>query len=382
MASRDPATGVLPGEAADDSQSSGEFPITTRGRGHEILDALATAVVVVDDRGRIEFANQRALRVLACSATTLLGADVGRVLAPFELIRKAAEAAEGDEARQTVKLPDAAEVVIGFHVRKLPAELDSDGESYTVVFQDITQWERMRDERDRLMRLAAVSEVLPSVLHELKNPLAAIGTAVELLVEDCTDLDLQERLHAVLPEIRRMTLTLEGIGSVGRDLSSGRYGAVDHALRESFRVLERQALERGIGFECAVKDMPLLPFDVAMVRAIVFNLLTNAIHACRRGDRIRLSAELTQDSPSLLRVSVDDSGTGMSKEEVERCRELFFTTKPRGTGIGLALCDRAAQAAGGRLQVSSQRGQGTTVTLEVPVRAPVRHSPGSAAGTT
>jgi signal transduction histidine kinase len=217
------------------------------------------------------------------------------------------------------------------------------------------------------MRLAAVSEVLPAVLHELKNPLAAIGTALELLVEDCHEPEFRERLHAVLPEIRRMSLTLEGIGSVGRELPSTRYGAVDHALRESFMVLERQARERGISFTCEVVDLPLLPFDVAMIRAIAFNLLSNAIHACKRGDGIRLRAWLASGAPAALCVAVEDTGSGMTPEVVARCRELFFTTKPRGSGIGLALCDRAARAAGGSLSVDSQRGVGTKIVLKVPV---------------
>jgi signal transduction histidine kinase len=355
-------------EAGRDGEpyASGRFAISRAGRGHEILNALGTAVVVVNAEGRIELANHRALAVLRTSPTALLGNEVGRVLAPFEVIRRAAES-DGDEARQSLTLPDSAQVVIGFRVQKL----SSDGsDSFVISFQDITQWERLREERDRLMRLAAVSEVLPSVLHELKNPLAAIGTAIELLVEDCVEPEFRERLHSVLPELRRMSLTLEGIGSVGRELRCVRAGAVDHALRESFVVLERQARERGIAFTCKVQDMPLLPFDVAMIRAIAFNLLTNAIHACSPGKSIELSATFTRGEASELAITVADTGTGMTTEVAGRCRELFFTTKSRGTGIGLALCDRAATEAGGRLEVESVLGRGTKVTLKVPVRPP------------
>lgn len=360
-------------EEGSEPFTSGRFGLARGLRGHEILDALGTAVIVVDAAGRIELANHRALKVLCVTPAALLGKDVGRVLAPFDVLRRAADT-DGDEARLSLTLPSSAQVVIGYRVQLLPSEdHDPSLDSYVVAFQDITQWERMREERDRLMRLGAVSEVLPSVLHELKNPLAAIATAIELLVEDCVDPDFRERLHSVLPELRRMSLTLEGIGSVGRELQSTRAGAVDHALRESFMVLERQARERGIAFRCKVPDMPLLPFDVAMIRAIAFNLLTNAIHACSPGDAIELSAALSGE-PAELCISVQDSGSGMTPEIVVRCRELFFTTKSRGTGIGLALCDRAATAAAGRLLVESSLGRGTKVTLQVPVRAPARRS--------
>lgn len=351
---------------AAEPSASGAFTVATRPAGLELLDALATAVVVVDGKGRVDFANARALQVLGMSAAAVLDAPLERILAPFEVIKRAAESG-ADESRQSLTLPDSSEVIIGYRVQRL-LDATSAEVRFVIVFQDITQWERLRQERDRLMRLAAVSEVLPAVLHELKNPLAAIGASVELLVEDCNEPEFRERLHAVLPEIRRMSLTLEGIGSVGRDLPSARYGAVDHALRESFVVLERQARERGIAFKCDVADMPLLPFDVAMLRAIAFNLLTNAIHACKQGDCIWLRARVRPGDPAQLCISVEDTGSGMSADVVARCRELFFTTKPRGSGIGLALCDRAVRAAGGSLDVESQKGAGTKILLQVPIR--------------
>lgn len=358
--SAQPATGNA------EPSASGTHAIAGASAELELLDALATAVVVVDGGGRVDFANARALQVLGTSSSCVLGAPVERILAPFDVIKRAVESG-ADESRQSLTLPDSSEVIIGYRVQRLLGA-SPDAARYVIVFQDITQWERLRQERDRLMRLAAVSEVLPAVLHELKNPLAAIGTAVELLVEDCSEPEFRERLHAVLPEIRRMSLTLEGIGSVGRELSSVRCGAVDHALRESFMVLERQARERGIAFGCEVRDMPLLPFDVAMIRAIVFNLLTNAIHACKEGDAVVLRAGIAPGALQLLRISVEDTGSGMSADVVARCRELFFTTKPRGSGIGLALCDRAVRAAGGSLSVESQKGVGTKISLQVPIR--------------
>jgi signal transduction histidine kinase len=286
------------------------------------------------------------------------------------VIRRAADA-DDEELHQRLRLPDSREVMLAYRARRL-REDEASEPLYLVVLRDVTQWERLREERDRLMRLAAVSEVLPAVLHELKNPLAAIGAALELLVEDCEDGGFRERLHAVLPEIRRMSLTLEGIGSVGRDLPSTRFSAVDYALRQSFVVLERQARERGIAFVCEVADMPLLPFDVAMIRAIAFNLLTNAVHACARGDSVWLRAALTPEPDVRLTVEVEDTGSGMSPEVLARCCELFFTTKARGSGIGLALCERAVRAAGGRLTVESQPSRGTKVTLRVPVQPRAR----------
>ncbi len=337
----------------------------------ELLDVLDAAVIVVDTSGRVVFSTERACNIVRVAKESLIGAEVADVLASLdELLTQQNTGAPPEEGRQKLRLPRDPDVIIGYRVA--PVGSPASPTHHAIVFQDITAWERLREERDRLMRLAAVSEVLPSILHELKNPLAAIATAVELLVEESNEDSVRIELHAVLSEIRRMGLTLDGIGSVGRELKSQRFAAVDHAMMQTASVLARQATERGVRIECDVQPMPLLPFDVAMIRAMLFNMLTNAIHACSPGAEILIRASLSEDGKQLS-WSVRDSGQGMSPEVSQRCRDLFFTTKARGTGIGLALCDRAARAAGGSMSIDSAPGLGTTIEIVVPVERPQRH---------
>ncbi len=338
-------------------------PFDPRDLHCDLLDVLDAAVVVVEANGSIAYATDRAASILKTQRDQLLGASVAKLIAPLDELR----AEEPAEERRKVRLPQNEDVVVGYRTAAVGEQKSPT--HWAVVFQDITSWETLKDERDRLMRLAAVSEVLPSILHELKNPLAAIGTAVEILLEECPPGDIQTDLHSVLTEIRRMSLTLEGIGSVGRGLRAQSYGAVDHAMLQTAKVLSRQAEERGITIDCDVPAMPLLPFDVATIRAILFNLVTNAIHACSSGDSVKVSARLVEDGRR-LKMAVEDTGKGMPSAVVERCRDLFYTTKPRGTGIGLALCDRAVKSAGGVLEVDSELGRGTRIRLEVPVSKP------------
>lgn len=357
-----------PGEALASQQepASGVRAVSDLGES-ELLHVLDAAVCVFDAMGTITYATERASSILRVSLTELRGSNIAAVLAAPEELCRMANGSSADEGRQKLTLPRHADTVIGYRTARI---FSAAGEPrHAVVFQDITSWERLRDERDRLMRLAAVSEVLPSILHELKNPLAAIGTAVELLVEECKAGSLRDDLHSVLTEIRRMSLTLEGVGSVGRELRSQKYAAVDHAILQTAAVLTRQASERGIKIQCDVPALPVLKFDVAMVRAILFNLLTNAIHACSSGDEIAVSAKLL-DGGQTLSCSVRDTGAGMTPEIAARCRELFYTTKARGTGIGLALCDRAVTAAGGSMRIDSVLGQGTDITLLIPTISP------------
>lgn len=226
--------------------------------------------------------------------------------------------------------------------------------------------EEIRAERDRLLQLAAVGEVLPSVLHELRNPVTAIATAVEALLEELPPSRIQEDLHAVLSEVRRIRFTLDGVSVVSQSLRGGRDVAVDFCLMEAFRLFEPQLARRGVTGRCEVSSLPLLPVDGNALRTVVLNLLTNAGHACDPGDEVVLTASLAAGG-RLLTVSVSDSGCGMDQATLARCQELFFTTKPTGSGIGLPLCRMLAERAGGTLRVESAPSAGTRVTLEVPI---------------
>ncbi len=336
-----------------------------------IVGAIGTGVLILDGRGKVLLANDQASSIIRRPLDDLIGQRVDELLMPLTEIEAHAMAKDGRREARAFTQPDGRKVELGFRATRIAAPAgDQADAAYVLVFQDDTSIERLRREHDRLMQLAAVSDVLPSVMHELKNPLAAITSAVELVLDELGEGPVRDDLQSVLGEIRRMKLTLEGIGSVGRELVSGRPTAIDFAITEAFHVLLRPGTSRGIAMECHVPAMPLLPFDPSVLRAIVFNLIQNAIHACESGGcTIRLSAEFQREQQRLeLRIS--DTGQGMSEEVVASCTDLFFTTKAHGSGIGLALVVRAVEGAGGQLCVQSVEGRGTDIRIILPVPEP------------
>ena len=161
-----------------------------------------------------------------------------------------------------------------------------------VTFQDVTVVERLKAERDKLLQLATLADILPSVLHEIRNPVAAVISTLEVMLEDMKPGPVQDDLHAILMEVRRVALVVQGVGHIRGNIRSNRNHPVDHAVRETCAVLARQAASKGMDLRLDIRDLPLLPLDPAAVRAITFNLLTNAIHGCRPGDIIRVAVRL------------------------------------------------------------------------------------------
>lgn len=335
-----------------------------------ILDALPAGVLLIGRDERVLYATPKAAAILGSSRAELEGQALERVLAALsELASTPPDASSG----QRFVLKGKKGNVIGFRIGALSPEVAAPGgPAYTILFQDITAVEKLREERNRLLRLAAVGEILPAVLHEIKNPLAAITTAVEVLLEEVAETHIQRELSAVLGEVRRIKLALEGIGIFRQELHSVRRSAVDKALREAFLVIEPQMKAKRIRGTLNVPDLPLLPLDSAVLRAFLFNLVTNAIHACEPGGSIDVTVSLPRRED--LEMVVRDSGSGMTPEVLARCQELFFTTKSNGSGIGLALCTSVAESAGGRIVIESSPGAGTTVRVVLPLLAP-RPSP-------
>lgn len=326
-----------------------------------LFDQVPTALLLVDGTERVFLANRRAARILGRDAAALEGQRLDEVLGPLDLPR--AGESESSPYGREASPPGRPELVIGYSA----SPLSGDGhDGWAIVFQDITPLERLRQERDRLLQLAAVGETLPAVLHEIKNPLAAVTTAVEVLLEELEEGHARRELRAVLGEVRRMKLALEGVGLFRNDLRAPRLAVVDNALREAWLVVEPQLRAKGVQGELRVAALPPMPLDATVMRAFLFNLVTNALHACESGDRITVSAARLEDG-GVLELAVEDTGCGMTPEVLARCRELFFTTKSNGSGIGLALCHGVVTRAGGSLEIDSEPGRGTRVALRIPV---------------
>lgn len=344
-------------------------PTRTTTTGADLVSVIPESALVVDLWGTVLAANQRALELLGRSRAAVVEKRVGELLPGFPQLSGSDDVATA-AGRHEVDLGG-----LRLRIGRLSETFRSGRESsFLVVVQDLRELAALRTERDRLLRLATAGEVVPAVLHELRNPLATISTAVELLIEESTDnAGLQKELHAILTEIRRMSNGLQGLGAVGGSLQSSSNVAVDQSLREAAQVLRRRIEVKGVSLRCRVPDLPLLPVEPGSLRALVFNLLNNAVAACRPGDEILLRARLDRREQELV-ITIEDTGCGMTPEVLARCTELFFTTRSRGSGIGLALCRELARSIGGRLDIRSEAGRGTEVAVHLPLARASRAS--------
>jgi signal transduction histidine kinase len=332
----------------------------TRVLEAEILSALDAGVIVVRGDGVIVRANPCAAGILGRAPGALEGCAIDDFVAPLPALLDAAGLR--DRRREVaIDRPNGTSTLLGYSVSACRA--DCEDPCHVILFQDITGVSQLRRERDRLLQMAALGDALPTLLHELRNPIAAVTAMAEVLVEE-TEGPIQMDLHALLGELRRINLSLSGLGGAARPLSSRECEVIDATLRESCRVLEPMALRRRITLAWDVPDMPPLPLDRGVLSGVVFNLVTNALDASGPDKTVTLSARREE---GVFTLTVEDNGCGMTPEVKAKCCELFFTHKSGGSGVGLALVKRAVDSAGGALVIESAVGRGTKVTLRVPL---------------
>ncbi len=220
---------------------------------------------------------------------------------------------------------------------------------------------------------------LSAVVHDLRSPLQAIAVTAALLdsLEDTDSGEFVERrrqaIHAIRNEVNQMGCLVEGI--LVRDATmhadSKETFLLEGLLMDMKHRVATLARTRNIEFtiECGSEPVAVRATRAEVIRGVL-NLVVNAFEAISTDGAIRLG--ITLPEPGTAAIVVVDNGSGMSPELVGRSRDAYFTTKSDGTGLGLHLASSIAEAYGGRLDVESMPGVGTTVRIVLP-RAEMPH---------
>ncbi len=217
-------------------------------------------------------------------------------------------------------------------------------------------------------RSRALEGMAARLAHEVKNPLAAIKGLSTHMARNAADPKTAERLAIVAAEADRLQSIVDGFLSFSRGLDDLNIAPTrPHEVAHELGVLlETRAEEAGVHIEVAGDEDLVLEADARKLRQALLNLVLNAIQASPRGSAVRVAVASACDG---VRVTVRDDGVGMTPEVLDRIRKPYFTTKEGGTGLGLAVARGIVEQHGGRIEIKSSPGTGTTVSLMLPTKA-------------
>jgi signal transduction histidine kinase len=348
--------------------------IRAGGEGYLALrrDRGATSLVLLFPTAAVERAGREAaLPVLIASAAGLLAAAGAGLLLGERLARPLRSLA--DTARAVAREGTPAEATAGSKPgegrradeSRGPAEVRDLAASLNAMLDALRAAEEAKLRRERL---AVLGEFAAGVAHEIRNPLASMRMTLQLLGDGHGGEGLRgkdaEDLRVVLDEVRRLEGSVEDLLLyAGTPLLAREPVDLAAVARDAARVLERQASHLGVALEVEeAAGAPRAAGDPARLRTCATNLLLNAVQASPRGGKVRARCAGTEKG---IALEVADEGPGIPPEVGERVYEPFFTGRPGGTGLGLAVTRRLAEAHGGSLSYRSGPG-GTVFRLEVP----------------
>jgi two-component system, NtrC family, sensor histidine kinase HydH len=249
------------------------------------------------------------------------------------------------------------------------------------------QFERMKD-RDRL---ATLGEMSAGLAHEIRNPLGAIKGAAQFIDETGVADDQQEFVHIIVEEVDRLNAVVTQFLDYARPMKlHSQETSMGPVLRSLVQALRAEGLPPGVSLELDVADdIPPVPVDPEKIRGVLLNLVRNAIEATTDGGEVRIEAryaralrrvrplgstrhqrrvgELVNALEGALELAISDDGVGIAPEGLTRLFIPFYTTKDRGNGLGLPVCERIVREHGGELDVQSTEGRGTRFVLRLPM---------------
>ena len=350
------------------AQSAG---MEIEARGNDVraraMDELAAGVVCYGTDGKVEYVND--------AARAVFGEVLGQGTSIVEVFgfEPHAEPEGGGEHSLTGRVALEAEISrigstrlkLGYSVKALMSETDPlRVEHYVVLFRDLTEVSELRRDRERYLRLATMSRLLATIAHEIKNPLSGILGIVEVLLEELRYEDIRADLQLMLDAARQLQMVVDRIRLTEQRLdASADFADLVTIIDQTKQLASSRANHLKVGLSYVGPRMMEARLQPELLYMILINLVNNALDASQRGDEVTIVLEHMENG---FVLEVRDTGKGMPPSALDRATELFFTTKPNGTGIGLALSNDIIQRSGGTLSIQSEVDRGTTVRIELP----------------
>lgn len=233
---------------------------------------------------------------------------------------------------------------------------------------------RMNRQLVNAEQFAAMGMMASQIAHAVRNPLSTISLNAELLsdeVKKCQGHDTKEAealINSIMNEVQRVNdVVEEHLKFMRRSKSEYRRCDVNLLLDSLINFLEKEASRKGISFLKNLEgNLPAGKIEESRLRQIMLNIVRNSFEAMPRGGQIRISTIKGKDD---IEITIEDTGMGISRENLKRIFEPFFTTKDIGTGLGLYIARDMVIAAGGGISCESKINKGTKIKIRLPFTA-------------
>lgn len=342
---------------------------------NSLLYNMSQGLIFIDLRGNITTFNHAAAEILETPIETALFQNFWEAFPDryFGFSMK-----EALEKKQTISLSHLTishegrekklELTCTFVLQPDPPEGAIDLQGLIILIRDITALEKLQAEENRNNRMKQLGEMAAMVAHEIRNPLGGIKGFASLLERDLQDRpDQQQMATYIIEGTDNLNTLVTNVLSYSRPLKLEFETTDVVALcRDLFIAIEADSntpKNIQLSFTTSLSTLPAW-IDPQHLKGALLNLIFNAIQAMPDGGKISLSLELEKGK---ITINIIDEGVGISLENQKKIFSPFFTTKPKGNGLGLSEVYKVTEAHQGTIEFQSELGKGTTFTIKIPL---------------
>ncbi len=350
----------------------------------KVIDSLPLGLYVIDRDYRIQAWNRkRETGTQGVPREEALGRTIFDILhrQPRDLLRR-----EFDEVFQSGRMQviEQDTAVSGeqrhYRITKIPMRLDDDEVTHIITIgEDITEWREALRRIAQSEKLAAIGQLAAGVMHEINNPLATIGACVDAVrgrAEDAGEgvaQGIEEYLRIVDAEVQRCKRIVEGLLDYSRPKKAALGPvAVNTVVEETLFLLKHHDRFKRIEVQRDLAPgLPEVQANGEQLIQVFMALMLNAMDAMEARGTLTVRTGVNPERADEVCIAFSDTGSGIPRADIQKIFEPFYTTKPqgRGTGLGLSICYAIVAEHGGRIEVDSQLGQGSTFRVLLPTRA-------------